>query len=455
LDRLIVHFDEAPFARRLKIAVGRALAYDYEDIEGERLYSYQKRLRTLAAEAIADARLMTEEAWSALYDAEAYNATEFATALGDLDDAHVFASGFEERALDWHTSRLLAFYLAERRKKNATWVERRIDTLIVRTDFACVAVLQVLKVIGPTSENVRRLFDLIRAKAITPLEVAQAFSTGKWLDDLPPEDVAVVFDYIATGENIAPWLASALSLYLYHEKPLPRPLFNVARHLLMSPSAQSGGHDYELDRIAVGLAKTDVRAGLQLLAQHIERLGRNPDIARWDQWNPVEGYSERAFWEYLRNHAPEEAYRILGGFHSLATWMGFRSIRRRELLDLSNHREILTKIAAENHEATLVFISATSVKQPGFFDFAYALLHLYPSDADIRTRLNTATVARAGFGSDLDDLNHALKRVSEELANDGLSERAASWLGELRDYISEQQREYGRYFGSHEFLGWD
>ena len=455
LDRLIAHFDEAPFARRLKIAAGRALAYDYEGIEGERLYSYQKRLRTLAAEAIANAKLMTEEAWSALYDAEAYNATEFATALGDLDDAHVFASGFEQRALDWRTSALLALYLAEQRKKNTSWVEGRIDALILRPDFARIAVLQVLKVTGPTSENVRRLFDMIRARAVTPLEVAQTFSTGKWLDDLPPEDVAVVFDYIATGENIASWLAGALSLYLHHEKPLPRPLFDVARHVLTSQSTQSDGQNYELDRIALGLAKTDIHAGLQLLAQQVKRLARHRDIPRRDQWNPVEGYGERAFWEYLRDHAPEETYRILGGFHSPGVWMGFRTLGNRELLDLSHHRGILTKIAAENHAAALVFISAMSVRQSAFFPFAYALLDAYPSDADIRMRLNTATAERAGFGSDLDHLNNALKRVNEQLRSEGLSEPATSWVRELRDYIIEQQREYGRYFGSHEFLGWD
>ena len=91
----------------------------------------------------------------------------------------------------------------------------------------------------------------------------------------------------------------------------------------------------------------------------------------------------------------------------------------------------------------------------GFFDFAYALLDIYPSDSEIRIRLNAATVERAPFGSDLDRLNHALKRVNEELGTESSSERAANWLRELRDYIIEQQREYGRYFGSHEFLGWD
>ena len=96
-----------------------------------------------------------------------------------------------------------------------------------------------------------------------------------------------------------------------------------------------------------------------------------------------------------------------------------------------------------------------SVKQPGFFDFAYALLDIYPSDSEIRMQLNAATVERAPFGSDLDRLNHALKRVNEELDNKGLSECAATWLRELRDYIIEQHQEYRRYFGSHDFLGWD
>lgn len=455
LDRLIAHFDEAPFVRRLKIAAGRALAYDYEEIEGERLYSYQKRLRALATETIADPTLMTEEAWSVLYDGQAFNAHEFATALGDLDDTHVFASGFEERATDWSTSGLLAFYLAKQRTKHLSWVEERIDALILRSEFVRVAVLQVLKVTGPTPKNVRRLFDMIQAKAITPLEVAQTFSTGKWLDDLPHNDVAVVFAYIATDENITRWLAADLNLYLHHQKPLPRPLFAVARQVLTSPSAQSDGHNYELDHIALGLAKTDFEEGMQLFAEQIKNLGDRQDFSRLGQWNPVEAHGERSFWEHLRDHAPMEAYRILGRFRSPGSWVSFRYHKDHPLLDLTKHGEVLKTIAGEDRGSALVFADALSVKQPGFFDLAYSIIELYPSDSEIGMRLQTATVERAGFGSDLDHLNDALKRVKEQLAVEGLPIHASTWLNGLQNYIAEQQREYGKYFGTHEFLGWD
>jgi len=296
---------------------------------------------------------------------------------------------------------------------------------------------------------------MIRARAITPLEVAQTFSTGKWLDELPHDDVAVVFNYIATGKDIARWLASDLNLYLHHQKPLPRPLFDVARHVLTSPSAQSDGHDYELDHVALGLAKTDLEEGMQLLAQQIKNLGEHPDIPRRNQWNPIEAYGERSFWEHLRDQAPEQAYRILGRFRSPGSWMSFRYNKGRPLLDLSNHGAVLKTIAREDRASALVFADALSVKQPGFFDFAYSIIELYPSDPEIGMRLNTATVERAGFGSDLDHLNDALKRVNEQLAVEGLPARAGAWLRGLRNYIAEQQREYGRYFGTHEFLGWD
>jgi hypothetical protein len=85
--------------------------------------------------------------------------------------------------------------------------------------------------------------------------------------------------------------------------------------------------------------------------------------------------------------------------------------------------------------------------------YAYDMLDVYPSDADIWARLNTATVERAGFGLDLDHLNDALKRVNEQFSREGLPEPAIAWLSGLRKYIAEQQREYGNYFGTNGRLG--
>jgi hypothetical protein len=448
LDRLIARFDEAPFERRLKIAVGRAVAFDYEDIEGERLYSYQKRLRILAEEAIANPTLMTEDAWAALFVPEAHNATEFASALGQLDEAHVFASAFERRAVDWGTSGPLAFYLQAQTKKHAVWVESRLDELLGDREFARVAVLQAVKIIGPTAKNVRHVLRMITTKEVTPMEIAQTFSTGKWLDDLTVQQVAVIFDYMATDDETEPWLLSDLNLYLHYKKPLPRELFDVARRLLTSSRNHLHSHSHYLDNIGLGLAKTDLRAGIQLFEEQIQKLARRRHFAKWD---PLEAFSQRNFWKHLRDESPEAAYRSLGQFQSVARRItDYRSQRDHPILDLVNHSDILLVIAQSDRTAAVVFIQMLSVKQPGVFDFAYSLLQLYPDDQEIRIRLGAAII-----GSDFDQGDLAWKKVNEQLALRELPPYAAIWLRGLRDSIDERRRQYSRYFGTDEFLGWD
>lgn len=195
---------------------------------------------------------------------------------------------------------------------------------------------------------------------------------------------------------------------------------------------------------------------MQLLAQQLKNLGDRRDIRLRNQWNPLEAYGERSFWNHLRDHAPDEAYRILGRFRSPGSWMSSSGFHKdRPLVDLSNHREVLLTIAREDRASAIVFADSMSVKQSGFFDFAYSIIEFYASDAEILVRPQTAVVERAGFGSDFDHLNDALKRVNEQLAVEDLPAHVSTWLRGLQSYIVEQKREFGRYFGTEEFLGWE
>jgi hypothetical protein len=171
--------------------------------------------------------LMTSEAWPALFDPESYNALEFVGALAEVDDAHQFFPEFRKRARDRSTSRLLAGYLATQQNKFPDWAEHSIDDIIA-SDLPRVVILQILKLCGPSAKNVERLLALIRQEAILPLELAQTFSTGRWLDNLPPPEVATVFDYMSRGKDTAKWITGDLTLYLHQEKPMPRELFDTS-----------------------------------------------------------------------------------------------------------------------------------------------------------------------------------------------------------------------------------
>src|SRR5262249_38379630 len=157
---------------------------------------------------------------------------------------------------------------------------------------------------------------------ITPLELAQMFSTGRWLDNLPPAQVAAVFDYMSRGKDTAKWVAGDFALCLDHEKSVPRELFNTARQILISPTAEVDSEGYDLDRIALGLAKTDIEAGIELLGQQLERLAA-PEAFTNRYWSPLQTFGERSFWEYLRDNAPESAYRCLVKFPPSSTLTGY------------------------------------------------------------------------------------------------------------------------------------
>ena len=451
LDPLIACFDEAPFSRRLNIAVGRSFAHDYEDVAGERVYGYQRLLRNLAAEVVTSPGLMSSEAWAALLDPESYNALEFVSALAQLDEAHLFLPGLHKRAGDRATARLLATYLATQQNKFPDWVEQSIDDIIA-SDLPGIVILEVLKFCGPSAKNVERLLALIRQEAILPLELAQTFATGRWLDNLPPQQVAAVFDYMTRSRDTAKWIAGDLALYLHHEKPVPRELFNTARQILTSPTAGADSEAHELDGIALGLAKTDIEVGLELLGQQLEGLAAADAFAQ-QCWNPVQTFGDRAFWEYLRDNAPEAAYRCLVKFPPSSTLTGYHSRSGRPVLDLVKHHEMLCTLARVDRAATLMLVQVMSPGQPGFFEFAFGLLSLYPNDDAISAALNWATVDRLGW--DWDHLNAALGRVRQHASATGLSEIASRWLMDVQRLITEQQQEHRRYFGDDEFLGWD
>jgi hypothetical protein len=143
-----------------------------------------------------------------------------------------------------------------------------------------------------------------------------------------------------------------------------------ARQILTSPTAESDSETYELDRIALGLAKADIEAGLELLGQQLERLAA-PDAFTHRYWSPVQTFGERSFWEYLRDNAPESAYRALVKFPPSSTLTGYHSRSARPVLDLVKHREVLCSLAREDRAAALMLIQVMSPTQAGFFEFAF------------------------------------------------------------------------------------
>src|SRR5438477_854554 len=134
------------------------------------------------------------------------------------------------------------------------------------------ALLSAICAIGPTEANRSRLNQMLLARSLSPDEVANAFSVGRWLDNLPVEEVRQVLEFILSEPDHEPALMRVTSLYLHHKKPLRRGLFDVVIPALKAPFPAYTRETYDIDQVATGLARTDLDAGLRLLRESVQRL---------------------------------------------------------------------------------------------------------------------------------------------------------------------------------------
>jgi hypothetical protein len=380
-------FDGGDFLMRLKIATGGTLGYEYDAEAGEqRLYRYQKKLRELAIEAVNDPGLMTEAAWNVLADSSARHAAEFTQFVGESDHKKEFLPHLESQigspAGNWR----FGSYCYGLYGSDSPFVENYLSASANKPTFHKAALLSAIRFIGPTIFNRKLLFELIANKSIAPIDLANMFNGGRWLDDIPVTEVVAIMDFIAQGDKWPEPAANVMSLYLHLDKPMPKELIPFADRLLqeIEPTYDNA---YDCDKIALGIAKTDLDKGFRLLSAQIVAMNKL-QVEEWREiWNPFSRRGGGDFWNYLRAHHPEEAYVCFCALKN-------RHILRHEimgeqltLLDLINHLPILLKIANESESAAERMAEAVSIKQPGFFPFAFQLLSGRPIDGKVAASL--------------------------------------------------------------------
>jgi hypothetical protein len=297
LDALLTRVENGTFDHRLRLAIARSFDHDELVVEDRKLYQYQVRILQLAREACREPQMMTNATWELLGEKGALNSGDFAVFLGESDDKHHHFSALLARAVDWQWSRLLGLYLSGAMKSRPSWVEAKLDEMIALPGTSKNAVLTAIRLIGPTENNRSRLKQLLRDHAVSSDEVANAFSFGRWLDGLPIEEVRDVLKFILSEPNHEVAMLNVTSLYLHHQKPLPRELFDIVTPVLNAPIHARMRSTYELDQVARGVARSDLEAGFELLRQAIRRLSDVKSRVSWMGWNPFESYGTRDFWE--------------------------------------------------------------------------------------------------------------------------------------------------------------
>jgi hypothetical protein len=132
--------------------------------------------------------------------------------------------------------------------------------------------------------------------------------TARRLGQSPPRRLwRDVFDYVARLMEIRFKLTQSedeeMSLYLHLNKPLPHELIPLGERTLQEIDI-TRSESYHCNQIAIGIAKTDLEKGFDLLGKRVAVLNK-ADWREWTGgWNPFDTYGGHEFWDYLRSQNP-------------------------------------------------------------------------------------------------------------------------------------------------------
>jgi len=118
----------------------------------------------------------------------------------------------------WPWPNLLGAYFAGAIKSNPPWVEDALDEMLASPVTPKNALLIAICAIGPTQTNRARLKKMLDDCSLTSGEVANAFSIGRWLQELPAGEVRDVLAYILLEPDREVAMLGVTSLYLHPEK---------------------------------------------------------------------------------------------------------------------------------------------------------------------------------------------------------------------------------------------
>jgi hypothetical protein len=444
-------FDDGSFLLRLKVRIGRA--YDAEEVEfeGKMMMKCEAACHALAKEAASHPELVTPEVLSVVARGDSYMSYAFVGPLGEYDVNLALLPAIEAAAKEGDGGRMLALYLHAVRRRDPATADARLEDLAEKGALPKTAIMQIMNSFGSTPSNRRRILKWMAEKTVDPAAVGQILGP-RWLDNLPQSEVQTVLSYILTAEkNGAGLVVHAISMYLHPNKPLPRELVPFAKSILSSIGRMSGFSDYECAQVAIGIARTDKAEGFILFRERMAAAGAAGWRHRDTVWNPLVRHGSHAFWEFLRDTWPEDAYRSLPTLEGLEARDIFSAI-----LNLVKHREVLLQIASDPAVAPF-FISLLSGSQDGFPAFAHGLLELHPSNGSIREKLRDAALVGDRDGSfSIDRYREVLDRIDKLTKDPGTPRQHLEWWSNVRREAVSRAAEHDRRFGrSEEDLGWD
>jgi hypothetical protein len=427
LEQIVSRFLCGPLPLRLELWVDRNPSYGLtkNPVTGE--WRYKDELTKLAKEIVAAPQSFTPAMRQQLVGEHATQKHEFALALGTVDRGKSvwrrLVPLMGTHGGDW----VFAWYCLGLSAHDAAFVNRFLDRKM-RDGRRTQTLLAIIKVVGPSAENRRRLQEIIRTKDFPPIEIGRMFTGGRWLDDLPPREVLAVLRYIAadTSETCTDVFLQTVVIYMHGKARLPALLVPVLRTLVCRTGSRFDHNRYR-DDVASMVAKVSLKTGLamlrRLLKPHIRAdWARNPP-----GWNPLDGPdAPMNFFRYLREMAPRAAYGEALRYLKSSSRTS-RIHHDTPLFDLETHATILLSLAKDDKKVAVALAANIHPKQAGFWPVAHALVEA-DSDYRIRNILIEQCVVQYGFGEYSDPFIVGIGLIEKQLATDGLTTPGRAWL---------------------------
>jgi hypothetical protein len=433
VEALRKRLDEGPFILRLQLALGREHSVAWEEINGKRVYSWEKRCQSMAKEAVSKPDLMNGEAWNIVRDPKSYHAHIFVLALGGLDANQAFLKYLEGRVGDGLGNHIFGLYLAGLQGISPAIVDSYLNELMQNTSFPKSAIIDAMKLSVATPGNRLRLLTILDKKSVEPSAIVSMFLSGSWLKDVPLSEIQIILEFIATGPKEWPkWIVQVVSNYLHFVTALPKELIPVALGALQNANSNDMDLDWHRGQVAIGIARTDLNQAFDLLANDIRRMANADRWERESMLNIFHRHGSQDFWQFICVNYPERTCRELLALEEYISKIGKLALA----FDLEKNLALMLQIASESEKNAVFFAKAVLGVQKGFFPFAYAMMDIFPASANVRSALALAAVYQTGNGFD-GNYSQALSTVESEITNPKTPAHHIAWLNELKHKMEQ------------------
>jgi hypothetical protein len=316
--------------------------------------------------------------------------------------------------------------------------------------------INTLKRIKPTDNLIQKLISKIHNNEIDPVYAASSIENSRFFHELKNDDLLIILQALM-GENYQNPLPCLRLLHwrYYSKKELPEILQSYGWLCLDNLNSYVLDYDlYDIDMLAVYLARNDLEKGFKVFKNSLERYAINQENKKQSflhekLWKPICKYTHTDFADYLREKDNRRLYEVF-----LDVKLKYKSIDiefrflMTEYLDLDKEFGTIVDLAKENRENASIISNWITSKHNRFYEFVDEILPQYPNDEEIRDRLlmGVEQMSLIHNGKRSEFLDSLIPQIDKRINDTNTHIVTKEWLKDVKDSIKKQK-------GAH--LVWD